>query len=170
MAVVSHGHSVSLWRTADWHQISERAFASEVSAVTLSRRGEVFVVGMSDGEVRVLDTNGRRERVVGRHLAAVRALQLSETGEVVLSGSDDRTARVWDVVSSSEMSRISLFFAVRAVALLDEQRLTASGDNYIWVGPWSKAAIQNAACGLLRSLAPHNHSQFFEDFPEACGV
>ncbi|MDB5387715.1 MAG: hypothetical protein JWM11_3361 [Planctomycetaceae bacterium] len=80
--------------------------AFDISTVTYTPEGQLFVTGCRDGAIRVWDaTNGQLIRTLSGHKSDVRAVAISPQGDWLASGDQAGEVRLWSVLDerSSEI-------------------------------------------------------------------
>jgi WD40 repeat protein len=127
--------------------------AADVTTLTFDRTGDRLVIGLANGDVRLIDVARRREIRVLHHLDRVTAADFSPDNSVLATGSYDRTVRIWEPNRGVEIARLTRHYRVDTVAFIaGDTMIAAGGQNYVEVSPWRSSDLVDAACAQLRSL------------------
>ena len=126
---------------------------ADVTFLVFDRTGDRLVIGLSNGDIRLMDVATKREIRVLHHLDRVTAADFSADNSVLVTGSYDRTVRVWDPARGIEIARLTRQYRIDAVAFVaGDGMVAAGGQNYVEVSPWRSADLVNAACAQLKNL------------------
>ena len=103
--------------------VSEYSFSStnHITALSISREGDVAIAGCADGSVRLFNLiDGEFTAHITDHRGAVTHVALSHSYLFSLSGSKDKTVKVYD----NEVGEIVAEFTVR-ILLKNERKKTS---------------------------------------------
>lgn len=97
IATVDRSGTLRLWRQGQPPKILPGVARREIRSLAVDPRGEWVVLGLQNGQVRVVSFTGAEPVTLpGRHRGPVTALAISRDGRTIASGGDDRLVRVWN--------------------------------------------------------------------------
>jgi WD40 repeat protein len=119
---------VAVWDVAGSKRLREAWVPGKIcESAALTPDNRTFVLGDTEGLIRLVDAGGRLRSTLQGHGQSVLSLALSADGKTLLSGSADGDIRLWDLVSEREIATLQGHQrAVAAVALAPSGRLAAS--------------------------------------------
>jgi len=80
-----------------WGKCSRTVFFNH-SPEALACHGDVVTVGLSSGDIIILDAiTGTRRSTLKEHTDGVTSLSFSSDGKLLVSGSNDNTIKLWDI-------------------------------------------------------------------------
>jgi serine-threonine kinase receptor-associated protein len=94
--VITHGTTVSFWRTNSMEEIKRYKVPTQVNSATLHPNKDVFVCAGEDFKVYKFnyETGEEIESFKG-HFGPIHCIRFSPDGELYASGSEDGTLRLW---------------------------------------------------------------------------
>lgn len=127
--------------------------AADVATLVFDRTGHRLLIGLANGDIRLIDVASRREIRVLHHVDRVTAADFSADNSLLATGSRDRTVRIWDPDRGVELARLTRQYRVDAVAFIGgDAMIAAGGQNYVEVSPWRSADLVRTACAQLKYL------------------
>ena len=124
------------------------------------QNGRLLASGSGDETIRLWDPrNGRLQKVLTGHTAAVRALAFSTDGRFLASGGRDRTWRIWEAKTGKEQATLSTRFGnIRSLTFSpDGQTLATGGDGgsvYLWDWQAKKQRkVMKSGFGIVFAIA-----------------
>jgi WD40 repeat protein len=126
-----------------------------VNAVAFSPDGRWLATGSNDGDARIWDAAGGRDRLRLPHGSAVSSVAFSPDGRWLATGSQDGSARIWDAAGVEERLCLSHRSAVSSVAFSPDGRWLATGGND------GDARIWDAASGRERVSIGRSRDSLF---------
>ncbi len=105
LAVGLADHSVRIMQTANWAEVHNLPFHSDVvTAVAFSPKGNLVASGSGDCTVRIIDAEtGDQRHCLSTHTKEIFSVAFSPDGALIGTGSRDKTARLFDTKTGHEM-------------------------------------------------------------------
>lgn len=142
---------ISVWDPASGREVQSIRLGGDVDALALSPDGSLFVAGVADSTVHVIDLASGRELMRGQHQPASASMPLRlgsrdggifagafhPNGKYVVSGGQDRAVILWEIASGREVFRRYQSDPVYGVAISPDGCWLASGGMDETARVWS---------------------------------
>lgn len=128
-------------------------------SVAFSSDGLTLVSGLDDGSVWLWDMKSyRRQKMFGRHYAAVVSVDMSGDGSLIASASSDETVKIWRTSTRYCIGTIRYLLPVRSVAISHDGTRVASATReaasvFDLTGPVTAETLKHDRFFSVRAVA-----------------